>query len=81
MALIARPGTTTGVIDVLTGCPRIPAATGLALVTTTPAPPVTDEGNVTDFLLFNGMEVAVIPDHRSERQILSQRRARAGVRR
>lgn len=36
-------------------------------MTTTPAPPVTDEGKVTDFLLFNGMEVAVIPDHRAGR--------------
>lgn len=45
------------------GLPRIPAATALALVTTTPAPPVTDEGKLTDFLLDDGMVVVVIPDH------------------
>ncbi|MER8608727.1 insulinase family protein, partial [Mesorhizobium sp. M1233] len=40
-------------------------ATALALVTTAPALAATDGGKVTDFLLDNGMEVVVIPDHRA----------------
>ncbi|WP_353642774.1 pitrilysin family protein [Mesorhizobium sp. WSM2239] len=38
-------------------------ATALAFVTTTPALAATDDGKVTDFVLDNGMEVVVVPDH------------------
>nr|WP_173514825.1 pitrilysin family protein [Sinorhizobium psoraleae] len=44
---------------------RTLAATALALVTPAPALPATDDGEVTNFLLDNGMEVVVIPDHRA----------------
>ncbi|TIS59298.1 MAG: insulinase family protein [Mesorhizobium sp.] len=41
------------------------AAIALALVTTAPVLAATDDGHVADFLLDNGMEVVVIPDHRA----------------
>ncbi|EHK54704.1 M16 family metallopeptidase [Allomesorhizobium alhagi] len=40
-------------------------ATALGFVTTAPALAASDDGKVTDFLLDNGMEVVVIPDHRA----------------
>nr|WP_145722563.1 pitrilysin family protein [Mesorhizobium tianshanense] len=40
-------------------------ATALVLATTAPVLAANDDGKVTDFLLDNGMEVVVIPDHRA----------------
>ncbi|SFL09853.1 zinc protease [Mesorhizobium albiziae] len=40
-------------------------AIALALMATAPALAATDDGKVTDFVLDNGMEVVVIPDHRA----------------
>ncbi|MET2831241.1 M16 family metallopeptidase [Mesorhizobium shangrilense] len=45
------------------GLRSMPAAT--TLVSTAPALAVTDDGEVADFQLDNGMEVVVIPDHRA----------------
>ncbi|WP_353642794.1 pitrilysin family protein [Mesorhizobium sp. WSM2239] len=44
---------------------RTLAATALALVASTPVLAATDDGKVTHFLLDNGMEVVVVPDHRA----------------
>ncbi|WP_394890222.1 M16 family metallopeptidase [Mesorhizobium sp. AaZ16] len=45
------------------GLRRMPAAT--TLVTTAPALAASGDGKATNFLLDNGMEVVVIPDHRA----------------
>ncbi|RRH93185.1 insulinase family protein [Mesorhizobium tamadayense] len=40
-------------------------ASALVFATTAPVLAATDDGKVTDFLLSNGMEVVVVPDHRA----------------
>ncbi len=40
-------------------------ATALVFATTAPVLAATDDGKVADFLLNNGMEVVVVPDHRA----------------
>jgi zinc protease len=49
----------------MTSLRRMLLTTALALVTTGPVLAASDDGKVTDFLLDNGMEVVVIPDHRA----------------
>jgi len=49
----------------MTSLRRMLLTTALALVTTGPVLAASDDGKVANFLLNNGMEVVVIPDHRA----------------